>query len=221
MQCKDRLKSDLKKKVFLAIDNVSDTQQTLDDAKDLLRMGFVKGSIVIVSARSRPQLRNLNLEDCIPMPELEEGAARSLLLYHAAPSLYLKNGGKVTEQLMKQCMERCYFGNGDGINYHYHPLALKVLGGQLGNDLKEWSEKLNELDPFNQYQEEEKDHPIFSILGRSFDILKSEDKFLFMDAAIFFPQRWGHGLKLQKDISIFEWLSMVHGKSPYVIKRRV
>jgi hypothetical protein len=51
-------------------------------------------------------------------------------------------------------------------------LALKVLGGQLGSNPTKWINKLNELDPFNPYEEDEKHHPIFSILGRSFEILK-------------------------------------------------
>jgi hypothetical protein len=89
-------------------------------------------------------------------------------------------------------------------------LALKVLGGQLGSDPKEWVDKLNELDPYNPYNE--KVHPIFSILGRSFEILKQEDQFMFMDVAIYFPQ-------LQ--FNVFEWLSMVHGKSLCVIKQKV
>jgi hypothetical protein len=93
------------------------------------------------------------------------------------------------EHYLKQCIRQCYFRKGDCCKSgHYHPLALKVLGGQFGSDPKEWIDKLNELDPFNQYEEEEKDHPIFSILGRSFERLKQEDQFIFMDVAIFFPK---------------------------------
>jgi hypothetical protein len=213
----------LKEKVFLAIDNVSAAQQIVDEARDLLRLEFMPGSIVVVTARSLGQLRNLNLEECMEMPELDEDDARSLFLYHAAPSSYSKIANEMNEHLLKQCIKRCYFRKGDGKGCHYHPLALKVLGGQLGNDSKEWIEKLNDLDPFNQYEEEEKEHPIFSILGRSFETLKQEDQFIFMDAAIFFPKQLelfnAYNNLFKGDV--FEWLSMVQGKSLYVMKRKV
>jgi hypothetical protein len=62
MQCKDRIKRGLKKKVFLAIDNVSPTQHIIDVVGDLLRMEFMPGSIVIVTAHSCSQLQDLNIK---------------------------------------------------------------------------------------------------------------------------------------------------------------
>jgi hypothetical protein len=217
MQCKDRIKKGLKTKVFLAIDNVS--LETIDEAKELLRMGFLLGSIVIVTARSLVQLQGLNVEECMEMPELNEGDARLLFQYHAAPSSNPEIRDVMFEQLLKQCVKRCYFGKGDhSKSGHYHPLALKVLGGQLGSDPKKWIDKLNELDLHNQHVE--KSHPIFSILGRSFEILESENQFIFMDAAIFFPKRsWLPGPN--GDCNVFEWLSMVHGENLCVIKQKV
>jgi hypothetical protein len=216
MQCKDRIKKGLKTKVFLAIDNVS--LETIDEAKELLRMGFLLGSIVIVTARSLVQLQGLNVEECMEMPELNEGDARLLFQYHAAPSSNPEIRDVMFEQLLKQCVKRCYFGKGDhSKSGHYHPLALKVLGGQLGSDPKEWVDKLNELDPYNPYNE--KVHPIFSILERSFEVLKQEDQFMFMDVAIYFPKRgWTSTVKRY---NVFEWLSIVHGKSLCVIKQKV
>jgi hypothetical protein len=219
MQCKDRIKKGMKKKVFLAIDNVSPSQQTIDEAKELLRMEYLPGSIVVVTARSLDLLqKDLNVEECMEMPELNEGDARLLFQYHAAPSSNLEIRDDMFEQLLKQCVKRCYFGKGDhSKSGHYHPLALKVLGGQLGSDPKEWVDKLNELDPYNPYNE--KVHPIFSILGRSFEILKQEDQFMFMDVAIYFPVTVL--ASLEGSLNVFEWLSMVHGKSLCVIKQKV
>jgi hypothetical protein len=76
---------------------------------------------------------------------------------------------------------------------------------------------LKRIDPFNQYQENDDMHPIFSILGRSFKSLNEEDQFLFLDVAIFNPNRefWKY------PINLFTWLSKVHGKSIDVIKTRV
>jgi len=243
MQCKDRLKRGMKRKVLLTIDNVSDVQKILDDARDLLRMEFPEGSIVIVTARSLAQLVHLNIsaQECLGMPNLEEDDARSLFLYHAAPGSYLKNAEKANEQLLVECIGRCRFGIGDGISYHYHPLALKVLGGQFGNDPEEWVKNLKEVDLFNRYQEDDEDHPIYSILGISYEKLKREDKFLFMDAAMYTPYQEGYDWypdlwypyygyyapyaqsyqRLYNNINVFDWLSIVYGKSVAVIKKRV
>jgi hypothetical protein len=44
------------KRVLLAIDNVSESHQIVNQAKDILRSGFEKGSLVIVTARSLEEL---------------------------------------------------------------------------------------------------------------------------------------------------------------------
>jgi hypothetical protein len=150
------------------------------------------------------------------MPELLEDEAMSLFLYHATPGLHLKNVEFDMEKLIRQCVQQCRFCKGKGWSYHYHPLALKVLGGQLGNNPGQWLGKLNGIDPFNQYQENDDMHPIFSILGSSFKSLNEENQFLFLDAAIFHPI-----LEFWKPIDLFRWLSIVHGKSIDVIKTRV
>jgi hypothetical protein len=93
---------------------------------------------------------------------------------------------------------------------------LKVLGGQLGNNPGQWLGKLKGIDPFNQYQENDDMHPIFSVLGRSFKSLNEEDQFLFLDATIFNPNQ-----KFWNPINLFFWLSMVHGKSIDVVKTGV
>lgn len=213
------MKKDLPRKVFLVIDNVSNSHEVVDEAKDILRMGFLQEWTVVVTARSSVQLSSLSLGECMEMPDLDEDDARSLFLYHAAPSSYLKHGIKIDRHALKdlkQCIQRCYFNKGDG-RYHYHPLALKVLGGQLGNDSSLWMDKVKSLDPFNQYQEEGKVHPIFSILGRSFETLKPNVKLLFMDVALYLPQKSAHKFNM----NIFEWLSMVHGASVRHIMTKV
>ncbi|KAG0608491.1 hypothetical protein M758_8G109700 [Ceratodon purpureus] len=216
-ECKDRIKRTIKNhKVLLAMDNVSDSQHVVDFATDLLRAEFMQGSIVIIAARSLAQLQTLNIHEgeCVEMVELLENEAMSLFLHYAAPKLHLKDVGPTTVQLITQCVQRCHFGKGDGISHHYHPLALKVLGAQLGNDPEEWLEKLNESDTFNQYREKEDMHPVFSILRRSFDTLNNEDQALFMDVALFGPMPispWFDSREMR--INIFQWFSMVHGRS--------
>ena len=109
------------------------------------------------------------------------------------------------------------------MTYHYHPLALEVLGRQLGHINSEpWNVQLDELDAFNQSRERRDQHPVFSILRRSFDAMADEDQLLFMDVAIFCPRLYFYcNLRQGMGGSIFKWLSLVHGESVDVIKRRV
>jgi hypothetical protein len=72
------------------------------------------------------------------MPELLEDEAMSLFLYHAAPGLHLRNVDFAIEKLIRQFVQQCRFGKGKGLSHHYHPLALKVLGGQFGNNPGQW-----------------------------------------------------------------------------------
>ena len=72
--------------VFLALDNV--WQQSIEEAKVYLRACLHHQSIVITTARSVDLLGRLNVDknDCMEMPELEEEDARWLFLHHAAPN---------------------------------------------------------------------------------------------------------------------------------------
>jgi len=67
---------------------------------------------------------------------------------------------------------------------------------------------LHEIDFLNPFGEPQ--HPVFSILRRSFDVLNPQDQLLFMDVALFAPYIGGcFSLKW----NVFEWLGMVHGVS--------
>jgi hypothetical protein len=183
MQCTTLLRKVIRKeKIFVAIDNLYDSTKIIDQAKTLLNFDYAEGSIVLITARSYDLLQILKVieRDCIEMPELNEDEAK-LLFFHQI-TMPSKDG---YDEFVKSCIERCSFRKGDGNNYHYHPLALKVLSIQLGNDPYEWTEQLMKLDTFNQFCE--KKHPIFSILRKSFDDLSKEDQDLFMDIALFFP----------------------------------
>ncbi|KAG0562540.1 hypothetical protein KC19_9G154700 [Ceratodon purpureus] len=161
-------------------------------------------------------------DDCIEMPELEESEARSLLLYHAAPSNH------VNEDVLRQCLQRCYFRkDDDGDDYDFLPMALEELGLQSGNDADQWTE---ELDTHIQVQEKEHsiysvmrkrfdEHPIFSILKKSFDALSKEDQILFMDAALFYPR--DSFVDPSWNISTLDWMHMVHGGNVEDIKARL
>jgi len=117
-------------KIFLAIDNVFESHEIVERAKLILGVGFETRSIIIVTARSLGELQNLNLQEseCMEMLELSVDDAISLFVREVACD------ESTNEHLIQQCVKRCYFHKGDCSTFHYHPLALQVLGGQLGSD---------------------------------------------------------------------------------------
>lgn len=228
--------------IFLAIDNICDTTKSVDQAKMFLEGGFAKGSVIIMTARSLDVLGHpyLGIDDdnCLEMPELNEEEAKSLFVKHAI--FDEKMSSKVDVETICKCLKRCYFDKGDGKSYHYHPLALKVLGMQLGcseYDKSKWEAMLEEGDTFNLQKEGE--HPIFSIFRKSYSLLTRDDQMLFMDVVFFLPSRdidsrffgnWWEKDCVVEDLPFgkrtmkmtsFEWLSMVHSTSVKDIMERV
>jgi len=203
----------------MALDNV--WPESLEEAKVYLRMGFHDGSIVMVTARSIDVLACLNIDssDCLEMPKLEEEDAKYLFLQSSG--VQLQSISDDDEQRILQCVRHCQFRKGANMDEHFHPLALKVLGAQLGSlglNPKIWVENLSKGDKFNQFGV--KDHPIFSVLRRGYNSLSIADQLLFMDSILFYPR---HNFKEVKDfyLDIFVWLSIVHGIEVWRIKDRV
>ena len=222
LQCLDMWKRNINRKrpVFLCIDNMSDNQESKRQAIAHLGAGlyFARGSVILVTARSMGDLMCLNAylheRDCIRMPELEEKAARTLFLNHAFSNKHarekLDNPG-----LISRCIQRCYYLKGDG-TFHYHPLALQVLGellGSVGYDSDLWEMHLHRIDMFDD-EISGNNHPIFSILRTSYDALSPEFQMLFVDIALFAPSGWVYE-------NLWDWLSMVHGLRADEITRRV
>jgi hypothetical protein len=153
--------------------------------------------------------------NCLEMPELDVEEARSLF----CKSSNLELTSEVDGELIMRCVERCRFRKDDNSgSSHYHPLSLDVLGKQLGCiDLREWRVQLDEIDKDIFNLSKESDHPIFSILRRSFDGVSEEDQLLFMDVALFTPNRiymrWEYLLITCSMLNVFEWLGMVHRRS--------
>lgn len=214
----------MRQKIFIAIDNVTHSAKVIAQAEALLHIGYAQGSVALLTARTFDQLENVKPSkfqggtiyesNCFEMPELEETEARSLLLHHASPSSH------VNEDVLMECLQRCYFSKDDG-DCHFLPLALEVLGLRLGRNADQWKGKL-ELDTLSQPQERE--HPVFSLLRRRFDVLDKEDQVLFMDAALFCPRKiYDDSFDMTRgwNVSTLDWLHMVHGGSAEVIKMRV
>ena len=122
---------------------------------------------------------------------------------------------------MKRCVEECSFSRGvevgDGYfeeKNEYHPLALKVLGselGSLGNEAWRWEKKLEKLksDKFNLSLE--KKHRVFSILRFGYDALCIQEQRIFMDLALIWIPEWRSeefGLSLD-----WRWLCIIHRRT--------
>ncbi|KAG0601423.1 hypothetical protein M758_11G109500 [Ceratodon purpureus] len=219
-ECYSLLRQNItKQKVLIAIDNVFDSSKCLEEAGAYLELNYSPNSVVVVTARSLDQLLMVKIEEsnCMEMPDLEKDEARSLFLYHATDAGRVKDALEVEvgEKIIERRLKKCYFGKGRDDKHHYHPLALEVLGIQLGYSSKPWKVQLDELDAgdaFNRLRERESQHPIFSILRRSFDMLGDEDQLLFMDGALFNPQ-FG--------TDVLERLSLVNEMSVKVVKQRL
>ncbi|KAG0577117.1 hypothetical protein KC19_5G132000 [Ceratodon purpureus] len=221
-ECYQKLEKGLQlQRIFLAIDNVLDKTQIYEETKRYIRLG-AGSSIVLVTARS-PMIitKELKIHDHIAMPDLETHEAQALFLKYAVPKLEFENAPykeDVDEKLLNQCIRRCYFSKGKNSNFHYHPLALKVLGSQLESmDYSKWWLHLKDKETFNRFREYQ--DPVFSILRNSFDDLQNDRyKIMFLDVVLF-DTKSDYGLDEYDHYNhdggwnIFKWLSTVHGLS--------
>ena len=205
MQCGQLWKEEIgKQAIFLAIDNVTDSTEAIKQAQ-LLSTRLHKKSIIILTNRALEVLKGrqlgMNENSLLEMLELEKEEAKALFMENALPE-YI--GRSDVDEIVNRCLEQCYLGKGDGKNYHYHPLALEVLGKQFGSmeyNREKSTRELEKVDVFNRRRE--KKHPFFGILKKSFESLLDDDK-MFMDVAFFLP-KLGKGF-----VSPYKWLSMIY-----------
>jgi len=217
LQCKDILRNSLcKQRTFLAIDNISDNHQSIEEAKTFLEVPYHIDSLVVVTARSSSVLRLLGLDGdaYLEMPDLEEANALNLFLHHAV------GGKQFLEDEEKHdimtCISRCYFSKGNGEGYHYHPLALKALGLQLGchgENPSLWVKNLPRVRNFNFFSG---GNPVFDILRSSFDLLPPRDQAMFMDVGCFC--KLPHSLEISQ---LIEWLCAAHKQDEEQVALRV
>jgi hypothetical protein len=178
----------------------------MDEAKSYLSASLPIGSIVLLTSRTKETLLYMRAHveegNCLEMPELDVEEAKSLF----CKSSDLELTSEVDGELILRCVERCRFEKDDGSgSSHYHPS-------------REWRAQLDKIDEDIFNLSKEIDHPIFSILRRSFDAVSEEDQLLFMDVALFTPRRsylvWKYQfLSSGHTLNGFEWLGMVHRRS--------
>jgi hypothetical protein len=219
VQCRDILRRTLsRERTFLAVDNVWDDHESIEQAKMFLKGPFCEGSLVIVTSRSQRTLELLLGVDgdaSFEVPDLGLEDAMNLFLYHAA-------GGKKfvqeeEERDILECLRRCYFRKGHGGGWHYHPLAVEALGLQLscvGDKPSEWVKNLTPR--VKNFSNLTGGNPVFGILRSSFDLLPLCEQCLFMDL-LYFQPFYPFGEK----IDMKEWLCLVHKEDEVEIKCRV
>jgi hypothetical protein len=219
VQCRAILQKTLsRERTFLAVDNVWDDHQSIQQAKMFLESRFCEGSLVIVTSRSQRtlELLGINGDASFEVPDLGLGDAMKLFLYHAASGKRFVKAGEKCDIL--ECLKRCYFQKGDGGGGHYHPLALEALGLQLscvGDKPSEWVKNLWRVKNFNYLPGQ---NPVFGILRSSFDLHPLCEQSLFMDLVFYGPN---YGPQFIRKFDMKEWLCLVHKQDEAEIKSRV
>jgi hypothetical protein len=198
------------------VDNVWDDHRSIEQAKMFLKGPFFEGSLVIVTSRSQRTLELLGVDGdaSFEVPDLGLEDAMNLFLYHAAGGKKFVQEGEKRDIL--ECLRTCYFQNGDGGGWHYHPLAVQALGLQLscvGDKPSEWVKNLWTVKNFSNLTGE---NPVFGILRSSFDLLPLCEQCLFMDLVYFQPV-----FSFYEKIDMKEWLCLVHRQDEVEIKCRV
>jgi hypothetical protein len=219
VQCRAILQRTLsRERTFLAVDNVWDDHESIQQAKMFLESRFCEGSLVIVTSRSQRTLELLGVDGdaSFEVPDLGLEEAMNLFLYRAA------GGKKFLKEEEKhdilECLQRCHFKKGDGGGRHYHPLAVDALGSQLsclGDKPSEWVENLWRVKNFNYLSGQ---NPVFGILRSSFDLLPLCEQSLFMDL-LFFEPLYGT-IRIHPEVDM-EWLCVVYKQDEVEIKCRV
>ncbi len=196
-------------KVFLALDNVTDAPDILEEVLWYLSVSYGVGSMILVTSRSLEILLSelqIAKSHCLEVPDLNESEAISLFLQACPSNKHLELSSYSDDEQVRvvEGVQKALFPRTSRSDEQFHPLALKALASRLGRLIDktvQWRNTLENLDlKFTQH----KVHPIFSILGSSFEMLPEEEKLIFMDVALFKPS-----CAIVKE-DICKWLSVVH-----------
>ena len=195
-------------KVFLALDNVTDAPEILEEVLWYLSVSYGVGSMILVThaVKISSELQ-ISKRHCLEVPDLNEAEAISLFLQAGPSNKHLEFSTYSDDEQLRvvEGVWRALFTRTSRSRKQFHPLALASRLGRLIDKPEQWRNTLANLDlKFTQH----KDHPIFSILGSSFEMLPEEEKLIFMDVALFKPS-----CAIVKE-DICKWLSLVH-QLPY------
>lgn len=165
-------------RVFLALDNVSDKLASIDTANMFLRLRFHPNSMVLVTSRSDQVLcRSLGIPEsnCLRCPSITSEEALCILLEQVNFRDQSRNAE--LKKVLDQTVERSFF-------HGYHPMALKVLGAQLGTNPATWRES-----DLNLQWTSDVEHPLFSAIETNYARLPNQHiKDMLLDIALFAPE---------------------------------
>jgi hypothetical protein len=207
-------------RLFLVVDNVWDREDSRQEAESFLSLPFKEGSVVLVTARS---IEILNLFKNMELP-WRKSFSTPFLDTHAATNLFLKSAGYKSllqlepkkKDLIKTFLESCWFSMpGSWGGGEYHPLALRVLGGYVGQYMGPWE---NIKIDFKSFGENEKIDPLFSVLEISWEALSTECRTLFLDIVQFTESnyvdtevgaflKWYSAIFDVEEAEVHEWVS--------------
>ena len=206
-------------RLFLVVDNVWDQQHSREEARSFLSLPFKKGSVVLVTARS---IEILNLfdniiprENCFSTPFLDTDAATNLFL-NAVGGKTLSDLEPKKQTLTLTFVRSCCFSlPGPLCGGEYHPLALRVLGGYVGQYTGPWEDiKVD----FKSVGENEKIDPLFSVLEIGWEALSTKCRSLFLDVVHFselrlfgreedYFRKWYCTIYNEENANVREWVS--------------
>ncbi|KAG0576751.1 hypothetical protein KC19_5G105100 [Ceratodon purpureus] len=208
--------------VFLAIDNVSGDQRSLDEARAYLETGFCPKSKILVTSRGQNIVEGLlsHSKFCQPVPSLTQKEAETVFLKMAAPGRILSALTDEERRSLALCVEQCRFPRGRGLQYHflgsrqYHPMAIRALANCFQNQainkksLSVWEKYLEAVDQGYSLD-------LFGILEMQFKSLEQIEQLFFLDIALF-------GDKVSISLSAEDWVTWLGGlhmdSSPAFVK---
>ncbi|KAG0562315.1 hypothetical protein KC19_9G136400 [Ceratodon purpureus] len=208
--------------VFMAIDDVSGDQRSLDEARAHLEAGFCPKSRIIVTSRGQNIVEGLlsHFKFCKPVPSLTQEEAETVFLKMAAPGKILSALTDEERRSLALCVEQCRFPRGRDQQYHflasrqYHPMAIRALANCFQNQainkksLSVWEKYLEAVD--RGYSPN-----LFGILEMQFKSLEPIEQLFFLDIALF-------GDKVSISLSAEDWFTWLEGlhmdSSPAFVK---
>ena len=120
-------------KVFLALDNVTDAPEILEEVLWYLSVSYGVGSMILVTSRSLEVLLSelqINKDHCLEVPDLNKTEAITLFLQAGPSNKHLELSSysgdeqvRVVEGVQRALFPRKLRQEGE----HFHPLAIRYL----------------------------------------------------------------------------------------------
>ncbi|KAG0617225.1 hypothetical protein M758_5G174500 [Ceratodon purpureus] len=227
--------------VFLAVDNVGDSECSRDEARGLVKTVFATGSKVMVTSRSRAILKSILHEEkyCKPISRLERHEARELFLSVAAPKKLSCPLLPFEDEIVKACLEECQFEEVGYATRQYHPLVVRALGSYFHDvdedNILNWKKHIY-ISVENKLQGCRETKQVNNILGLNYSSLLESEKLVFLDVALLLNVSFTNSLRLYWDyvedmvgsrleVKDYEWrvsfIATLHGISPVCAERKL